>query len=1038
VRELRSDDASLQQANEHGVALLAAGRPEAALSVFNAAVPGPDRKPDALLGAIHLNRACALLQISNASAGVEAAKAAQEAFSASRDTAGLAQATHLSGVGLKLAGNNEAAQAMFQRAAEIAKGLAPKAAGDISVRDAFAPPALTVALASAPLAAASAASVRSLSPHLTDRVTRDPALLQPVINQDAQTLTFRLAGRVDGWGVLPLIDDSQRSQQLKPWSLSVAAGEKTVSFSLGNSQVISLGDLVANVYKPRLTAQTIAQLGWSMGDAQATTLYLTHLYGYALPLKIADAYYSQQLFAKAEEYYLAAAQYSFLNLEIEGTLLWVRLAINANDWGDSLFIQDDTAGAKEQFEKVVTTAGGVPASPLYTLAGLAVPAGLATTFIGKLAVRPLPLDDWEIDAAILNAFRQLQQIAQGLDYYGLLLAPIHTFEYLQSVAQGFAREAIDAENQFTSFKMRQATDEATRRELEIAKASAEGEESARHQAFLSAQQDESAAKATNDLADKRAQDASDERQTYTDTSAADLWGRVAAQALSGGQDGLVSEISELADRLDRGETLHVPGPKLAAAELLSAGRKTQKYELQKMKDNVDELDKAKKIAADQLAAAQSRTLETELAWQAAQKRVELASAALEAFDGQLFTPDAWSKMANVMQDIASGYLFRAIRLAKLMERAYNFENDSELKIIQNDYGIAATNPNASGSSPVLGGQLLLQDVESFIYSAVTTRSRKSARIKDVLSVAEMFPAQFDTFRRTARLTFETDLYEFDRLHPGFYGQKLQAVELEVIGLLPESGLNGSFTGGGVTSFRRVDGSQGKRSQIVDTMALSQYTSRGDAFLYTAETGVKGLFQGFGVSTTWQLHTPRRSNNLDLRRIFDVRLILYYTAQYDAGLEASVLATPVRPGELAQIRDFGLRYDFPDAWFGFYSDGIARVNLEQVRLPMNQTNFRLSAANVRVVMKPGVAAAGLSVRLAEPGGKEGMATTDANGIVTTADPALALLAGVNPVGGWQIQVVGGASLNDAGGVPQFNRVYNIQFGLEYEFDFVSES
>src|SRR5262249_26571187 len=146
------------------------------------------------------------------------------------------------------------------------------------------------------------------------------------------------------------------------------------------------------------------------------------------------------------------------------------------------------------------------------------------------------------------------------------------------------------------------------------------------------------------------------------------------------------------------------------------------------------------------------------------------------------------------------------------------------------------------------------------------------------------------------------------------------------------------TAGGVTSFRRRDGTEGKRVQIVDTMALSLYSVRGDGILYTAETGIKGLFQGFGVGATWQLHTPRRSNDLDLNRIFDVRLILYYTAEYDPALETSILAAPVRPGELSQIRDFGLRYDFPDAWYSFYAGGTVSVNMERLRLPINQTNL----------------------------------------------------------------------------------------------------
>ena len=109
-----------------------------------------------------------------------------------------------------------------------------------------------------------------------------------------------------------------------------------------------------------------------------------------------------------------------------------------------------------------------------------------------------------------------------------------------------------------------------------------------------------------------------------------------------------------------------------------------------------------------------------------------------------------------------GYLWRAIRLAKLMERAYNFEHDTKLSVI--DYGYAVA--NASGSDAVLlGGDGLLADVESFTYVAITSTLVKASRIKDAVSLATQFPAHFEQFRRTGVLSFETDLLEFDGLSP---------------------------------------------------------------------------------------------------------------------------------------------------------------------------------------------------------------------------------------------------------------------------------
>ncbi len=1026
-----------QVAGAQAISLLQDGKAEPAFRLLREAREAVRLEGDAdaaLLATLEQNLAAASLQIGGPDRAAEAARSAAEQFRRAKDRVGEAQALHIAAVAAQQLGNRQEAEELFNRAAELAARLAIPPVPDGRARPDPSGGALAVTLEAGTLSAAAAGPLRALSHQGANTVARDPEALAAIRNRDASMITLRLAGRVDGWASVPVQSAAQQREQARPFQVGVQAGEQLVTFALSGS--LPPSELTVRLYEPRLSAQRAADLAWQVGSTATLTLYLAQLYGYTLPVRIGDAYHALGLYSRAEEHYRQAAGYSFLNPSVEATALWIRLARNALAWGSTLYRAENLAAAGVQYVKIIGAAGEVPASLLYTTASLSQPADAARALINGIVQRPLPEVNWEIAGLVLEANGYLQQIAQGLDFYGLLLSPIHTFEYLQGVARGFAREAIDAERQFIQFKERQEAEEGGRRDLEMAQALARAEADARFQQLEAARADEASARAALALAERRRDDAQRQRNDYEQTSATEIWARAAAQALAGGQDALYAEISELANRLDRGERLEGPGPKLAAAATLRAGRKTRAYELKRMDDNIEELKKGVDLARTQVTAAEHRTKAAELAWQAALQRGGLAEAALRAFDDEYFTPETWSKMADVLRDISRSYLDRGIRIAKLMERAYNFENDTEIRIIKTDYGHTVAQNAAGQEGRLLGGDSLLRDIDSFTYHAITNKTRKESRLKDVISLAGDFPAQFEEFRRTGLLVFETDLLEFDQRHPGFYAQRIEAVELEVVGLLPESGLNGTLAAGGVSTYRKRDGGTGRRVHAVDTMALSEFVLRHDAFLYGADTGVRGLFQGLGAGTTWQIHLPRRSNPFDFRRIFDLRLALYYTATHDGGLRSLVLARPPRDGELERLKAFALRYDFPDAWYAFYRDGTARFTLDAYRLPPNQQAFQVLTASFRVVTKPGVPNAGIELRVTGPNGTTGTVTTDAQGVVSSEDGALAGLGGANPLGAWEVAVVGGAPLTEEGRV-RFDRVYNLQFGLEYGFQFVGE-
>jgi tetratricopeptide (TPR) repeat protein len=979
---------------ELSAGLIAEGRAAGAIELLETARRTSGRTSAATQAAIALNLAAAHVQVGDTVKGSEVAEEAAALFARARDRQGQGQALHVAAVGLS-ATNARRAEELFGEAATLV--------GGVSVR---------------------IGDHRPLAP-------RSREVSAAIAEKRQDVLAVRSGSGVDGWAMIPRSEGAARE-----WSVGISGAAGAVSFEVAPGKGPSAEMVTSKLYDVRISAANLADLTVNIADGASASVYVNHLYSFVLTMKIGDALHGLGRYAQAEASYKQAAAYKYLNQAYEAPAVWLKLAANVMQWGDSLYRDEQIEAAKTQYEKFVTEDFDAPATSfLYKLDKLSGPAAIAKARLAGLGSGTLSSNS-EIGYYVLTAASRMQSILDGLDFFGTLLSPIHTFEYLQGAARGFAQSAIQAEREFVNFTTQQEAETATRRELETMVAMAKAETAAKQEAVNAAKEDVDASQAALDLAKERKENAQRQRDDYAAASWQQIWAAAAAQALGGGESAMFNTVVALADRLDNGETIKGAGPLLAAAVTYRSGRRTREYELAKMDDNIADLAGAVDIAQEMLNAAEARLRVAQIAAEASAERAAMAEESLEAFDSEMFTPEVWAKMASVMRGISTAYLHDAIRLAKLMQRAFNFENDTQIALIKNGYGHAMVNASTGGSVSLLGGDSLVRDIDAFTFQAITGRTRKNSRIKDRISIARNFPAQFEEFRRTGVLELETDLYEFDRLHPGFHNQRIEAVEVEFAGLLPPEGINGMVRCGGVTSFRSRSRGTSKRVHQVDTMALSDFTVRDDLFIYTPEVGLRGLFQGMGLATTWKLHLPRRSNDFDYARIFDINLVLYYTAQFDPLLRKMVLSSPVRPGELTELRNFDLRFDFPESWYALYKEGTATFAFRRDRLPFNQQDFVTASATFRVVTKAGVAAQGIELKITAPNGNSGQATTGGDGSVSSTTTALAGLASGSPVGDWKVEVIGGAPLADGDAV-KFDRIHNIQMGLEYGFDFVAE-
>ncbi|MBV9110659.1 MAG: hypothetical protein JO306_14710, partial [Gemmatimonadetes bacterium] len=737
-----------------------------------------------------------------------------------------------------------------------------------------------------------------------------------IANRDATSVALRLPGLSVAGGSAGAAVTLQPSAARPTWSWGIPIAGRVAALTWKDGVRPEPQALVDTVYRSRLTARSLAELTVSFTGAGESSAYLTHLYAFVIPQALGDCYSQLGDYARAESYYLQAAGYTWINPTLEVPALWIRLAENAVRWGDALYRDEQIDACQKIYAKLITRDGAAPTdSPLYTLAAFSGPATDARRLLANMANPGAANVNPALAGPLLTAWARWQYLLAGLDFFGTTFTPIFTFEYLQQAATTFAQQAVQAEREYIDFQSRSEAEAATRRELQSTAIMANAAVAAQFEMWQASQSDAVGMDAAVNLSTLRAQEALNDKNAY---SSAGYWQYVSqsiAAAHGAHADWHEDEIRQLAANMEAG-SWHGDYGKLAAAATLLGGQKSYEYQLQRLQDNINDMNATVPIAQAQARAAHQRAEAGRLQYEAARTRAQLAQDALNAFDNEVFTPEVWARLAHVMRALSQDYQDWAIRTAKLMERAYNFENDDNVHVIRNQY------PGVAGADNLLGADFLLRDISSFTYRFIAHQRAKQSQLKDVISLANQYPFDFYNFLRTGQLRFETTLHDADLRHPGFYGQRLAGIELEVVGLLPPEGIHGTLRAGGISRYRTADGGEKSRIHTPDTLALSEYTLRNDAFVFRADPRMHGLFEGHGVATTWLLDLPRRSNNLDYRLITDVRLILYYSATYDQALHDRVLVAAPKPGELSHSRSLLLRFDFPEVWYTLLDSGAA--------------------------------------------------------------------------------------------------------------------
>ena len=836
-------------------------------------------------------------------------------------------------------------------------------------------------------ASASAAHSAAAVPTVTSDKTLTNAILAPGLNFGEFSGTAQRPG-------LPVSVAQQRT-------LGVMVENKPVSFSWDLGQGPPLQSVQTAVFQRRVSLSVLPDiLLWPLLPSDFA-LSLPHLYYYVIPLAIAECYHALGDFAQAETLYFQAAAYQYLNATIEAPYVFQRLATLYLDWGNSLYRGDDSASALNVYQNVVTPAQAVPASKLYTTASLKPGADQARAVIaqlgnlaniGALNVNPVTA------AVVVDVWQQILKINGGLDYWGMHTntVPIWTFDYLQSVAVNFAQLAISAERDLINFLDR--ADQATMTQLQLTQASdqAQAEVAAAQLQANAAAAEANAYAAAQAVANQRRTDAQLNATQYANDSAnAILFSALQVQT-GGGDDGDPNYLNQLASQLQANlGASDQSAATLSAANSLAAARYNRDYEVAALQRQANEMQSAAAQAAAETAAANARVNAANAAVAVANLRAQGAQQAVAAFDAQTFTPDVWNQMADAMQRIYRRYLTMAIRTARLMQQAYNFETDQSLKIIKADY-------STDEVKGLLGADALMADIQSFTYDLVTSTLGKPQSIKQTISLAQQYGFLFETqLRKTGTMEFQTRIEDFDAYYPGIYAGRIDAIEVEVDGIVPPTGLSGALSNAGISVYRlpaslvQQGGSGLKyRVQSKETLILSDFALRQDGLLSPQDQRQMRVFEGAGVASSWTLELPKGINDIDYGALTDVRLTFYYKARFDPDLRATVLAQlAALPGFTGRQRSLPTRWIFPDAFFHFQDTGELAFTLRAQDFRGNETKPVITSLGLLVATDGSVTPGNLKVGLATPTKASVVATTDATGAITSdAGPWQPLAAG----------------------------------------------
>lgn len=312
-------------------------------------------------------------------------------------------------------------------------------------------------------------------------------------------------------------------------------------------------------------------------------------------------------------------------------------------------------------------------------------------------------------------------------------------------------------------------------------------------------------------------------------------------------------------------------------------------------------------------------------------------------------------MSRILQSLYASQLQQATSLARLAQQQLSFELLQDVGIIQGDYWTArldtpALNSQGPDRRGLTGSARLAKDIEQLDVLALQSDQRR-LQLTRTISLANIAPGEFQRFRESGEMWFETKESDFDLEFPGHYFRRIRKVRISMSALVPpQRGIRATLTNIG-SSRVTVPGTAGFDSVTLppshDAIALTSPVNATGLFEMDIQPELRLPFEGVGVDTAWHLELPRPANPIDYASIADVFITFEYTALYSPDYRAELMQNPQKlPRKIQAIRAFSFRNELADQWYELHN-AVSGASSLPVSFTVSAADFPAGLGNIRV-------------------------------------------------------------------------------------------